>query len=525
MNGFWALVLHSHLPYIHHPSYEYFLEEHWLFEAISETYIPLLITLRELEQENVYTRITVSVTPPLAEMLDNKNLNRKYLNYLDKLIELAEKEKVRTKDDPYFSPLANMYYERFHKLKAFLQNDLHGRVLNGYREFQEKGMLCIITCGATHGFLPFMTEIAARAQIEIACRVHQKHFGRRPEGIWLPECAYSAGIDKLLSDAGIKFFFVDSHGILYADPRPRYGTYSPVFTSNGVAAFARDYYSSKQVWSSKEGYPGDQCYRDFYRDIGYDLDMEYIAPYISPNGERVFTGIKYHKITGESSYKEAYHHDAAMARTKDHAAHFAHEREKQTDDVAPYFDRPPLIVSPYDAELFGHWWFEGPEFIGNIFREMQQRGHKVRPVNPLEYLHQFPMNQVVQVNPSSWGDNGFYSVWLNAGNDWIYRHLRFMAEHITTLARKYRDTGNGDIIRGLNQMARELLLAQASDWAFLITTGTATSYSVQRTKEHISNFMKIYGMVEDGRFDWEFFTTTEMKNDFYPEMDFRVFAG
>ncbi len=525
MSGFWTLVLHSHLPYVHHPGYEYFLEEHWLFEAISETYIPLLMTLKELERENVYTRITTSVTPPLAEMLDNEDLNRKYLNYLDKLIELAGKEIERTKNDKNFSPLAHMYNERFRKIKSFFQNDLNGRVLNGYREFQNKGMLCIITCGATHGFLPFMSENAVRAQIEIACRIHEKHFGRRPEGIWLPECAYYAGADKLLSEAGIKFFFVDSHGILYADPRPRYGTYAPVFTSHGVAAFGRDYYSSKQVWSSKEGYPGDASYRDFYRDVGYDLDMDYIAPYISPDGERVFTGIKYHRITGESDYKEAYNPGVAQERTKHHAAHFVNERVKQINDVAPYMDRPPLIVSPYDAELFGHWWFEGPEFIGNLFREMQKGGHKVMPATPIEYLQQYPTNQAVQVNPSSWGDKGYYSVWLNAGNDWIYRHLSFMADNMERLAGKYKNTKNVDEIRGLNQMARELLLAQASDWAFLMTTGTAPSYSVQRTKEHISNFMKIYGMVEDHKFDWEFFRETEGRNDFYPEIDFRVFAG
>ena len=525
MRGFWSLVLHSHLPYVHHPKYEYFLEEHWLFEAITETYMPMLMMLKELERENVYARITTSVTPPLAEMLDNENLNRKYLNYLDKLIELAGKEIKRTGNDPNFSPLARMYSERFQKLKSFLQNDLHGKVLNGYREFQDKGVLCIITCGATHGFFPFMTENAVKVQIEIACRIHQKHFNRRPEGIWLPECAYYAGVDRLLSDAGIKFFFVDSHGILYADPRPRYGTYAPVFTSYGVAAFGRDYYSSKQVWSSKEGYPGDICYRDFYRDIGYDLDMDYIAPYISPDGERVFTGIKYHRITGESDYKEAYDPAAASARTRDHAAHFVYERERQIEDVIPHMDRAPLIASPYDAELFGHWWFEGQEFIGNIFRELQQRGHNVLPITPLEYLKRYPTNQTVQVNPSSWGDKGYYSVWLNAGNDWIYKHLRFMADNMEKLARKYKDTGKGDIVRGLNQMARELLLAQSSDWAFLITTGTAINFSFQRTKEHISNFMKIYEMVEDHRFDWEFFTAAEGKNDYYPEMDFRVFIG
>jgi 1,4-alpha-glucan branching enzyme len=476
--------------------------------------------LRDLEREGVYTRITTSVTPPLAEMLANKDLMRKYVAYLDRILELCAKEKVRVYGDENFAPVATMYEERFAAIKSFFLNDLNGNVLNGYRKYNDNGMLCVITCGATHGFFPFMTENAVRAQLEVACRIHEKHFGVRPKGIWLPECAYYAGADKLLADVGIEFFFVDSHGILYADPRPKYGTYAPVFTSNGVAAFGRDYYSSKQVWSSKEGYPGDTSYRDFYRDVGYDLDMDYIAPYISPDGERVFTGLKYHKITGESDFKEAYNREVALNRTKDHARHFVQERVKQLADVAAHMDREPHIVSPYDAELFGHWWFEGTDFIANIFRELKNTN--ITPITPLEYLQKFRTNQVVQVNPSSWGDKGYYSVWLNSGNDWIYRHLRFMADSMHELAVKYSEA-YGDKQRVLNQMARELLLAQSSDWAFLITTGTAAGYSIQRTKEHIHNFMKLYTMVEENRYDFEYLVYIEGNNDYYPEIDFRVY--
>lgn len=522
--GYWMLVLHAHLPFVKHPDYDYFLEENWLFEAITETYLPILLNLKKLEAENVHFRLTSSVTPPLAEMLADYNLRDKYIKYLDRSIELVGKELWRTKDDPHFKPVVEMYRDRLNTLKGFLINDLDGCVLNGYKYFQDKGYLEIITCGATHGYLPFMTnEKAVRAQLEVAARTHEKHFGRRPLGIWLPECAYYSGLEYKLEEAGIKYFFVDTHGILYSKPRPRYGTYAPVYTKNGVAAFGRDYFSSKQVWSSKEGYPGDLYYRDFYRDIGYDLDYEYIKPYICPDGTRVFTGLKYHRITGDSEYKEVYQPDIAYSKTIDHAKHFVQGREAQINEVGDIIDRKPLIISPYDSELYGHWWFEGPDFLMNVFREMD-KSNTVKAVTALEYLGEFPTNQVVDVNPSSWGDEGYYKVWLNAGNDWIYRHLHFMADNMTILANKYKDGTDTLKTRCLNQLARELLLCQASDWAFLITTGTATEYSTERTREHIYNFMKLYGMLEDSRIDIGYLEWLESKNSIFQGIDYRIYA-
>lgn len=522
--GYWMLVLHAHLPFVKHPDYSYFLEEHWLFEAITETYLPLLYNLKRLEAENVRFRLTSSVTPPLAEMLADNVLRDKYISYLNRSMELANKELDRTKNDRYFRPLAEMYAERFERLKNFYMNDLGGNVLNGYKYFQDNGSLEIITCGATHGYLPLMmNENAIKAQIEVAARTHEKHFGKRPAGIWLPECAYYAGLENILADSGIRFFFVDTHGILYASPRPRYGIYAPLYTHNGVAAFGRDYYSSKQVWSSKEGYPGDFYYRDFYRDIGYDLDYDYIKPYLGPDGLRVFTGLKYHRITGNSEYKEAYEPDTAYNKTVAHGEHFVKEREKQAEEVASLIDRPPLIVSPYDAELYGHWWFEGPDFLMNVFRSMN-KSQIVEPVTPPEYLMKFPTNQVADVNPSSWGDEGYYKVWLNEGNDWIYRHLHFMADNMVHLAKKYKNGTDSVTERCLNQMARELFLCQSSDWAFLITTGTATEYATARTKEHIYNFMKLYSMAEDTYIDFGFLEQLERKNSIFQGLDFRIYA-
>ncbi len=525
IKGYWIPILHSHLPFVKHPQYENFLEEFWLFEAISECYIPLLQRLQKLQNENIEFSLTVSVTPPLAEMLDDIHLMEKYERYLDKLIELGEKEVVRTQDSEY-EQISRFYLDFFTQTKEFFCGFLDKKVLNGYRYFYNLGNLEIITCGATHGFLPLLSinPKAVDVQIEVAVESHKKHFHKQPRGIWLPECAYYEGLDAILKKNNIEFFIMDAHGLVYSEPTPQYGVYSPIISPNGVAAFGRDHQSSKQVWSSKEGYPGDVCYRDFYRDIGYDLDFEYIKEYINPDGHRVFTGYKYHKITGETDHKEIYNPYVGMDKTKEHAQNFHFNREKQMEHIGGFMDRLPCVVSPYDAELFGHWWFEGVEFLYNMFKEIDK--YKViKAITPAHYLDYNPQNPVAIPHPSSWGDGGYYNVWLNRSNDWIYRHLHQMADAMCNYANRYKNIANEDQEKILNQMARELLLAQSSDWAFLMTTATATEYSTERTKEHIANFWKLTKIVDENLLDEEFKKEIEEKNSIFEFLNFRSYCN
>ena len=526
IKGYWIPVLHAHLPFVKHPEYDYFLEEHWLFEAVSESYIPLLMKMKRMVDEGIDFRLTMSISPSLAEMLADEYLMGLYLKYSDRLIELSEKETGRLKGDRGFLPVARFYKNRFKEIKSFFINFLNGNVLNGFRYFRDLGKIEIITCGATHGFLPLLSANprAVEVQIKVAVDSHAKHFGKLPDGIWLPECGYYEGLDEVLKKHGIKFFFLDTHGLMNGNPAPRHTVYAPVYSINGVAAFGRDPQSSKQIWSSTEGYPGDFNYRDFYRDAGFDLDFEYIKPYISPDGNRVFTGIKYYRITGATDYKEPYKPLAASRKTMEHAAHFHFERKRQMENLGASMDRPPAVVSPFDAELFGHWWFEGPEFLYRIFCEIE-RHKSIKAVTPTEYLGLHPQNQVISPCPTSWGHKGYYDVWLNNENDWIYRHLHYMADTLGDIADKhYNET---DIIkeRVLNQITKELLLAQSSDWAFLMTTNTAKEYSVKRIRDHVYCFNKLLKDLLSDSIDMTFLESLEHKNSIFNELDFRVYAG
>ncbi|MBI5154085.1 DUF1957 domain-containing protein [Candidatus Poribacteria bacterium] len=524
--GYLALVLHAHLPFVRHPEYEDFLEEDWLYEAITETYLPLLTMMEGLERDGVNFRLTMSFTPTLCSMLRDELLQRRYREHLVRLMELADKEIERTATTPEFHRTALMYQQRFRDCWDAYENRYHHDILAAFRHFQETGNLEIVTCGATHGFLPLMQDKpeAVNAQIAVGAAHYRECFGRPPRGIWNAECGFYPGLDGILARHGLEYFFSDSHAVLFADKRPKYGVFAPILTPGGPACFGRDQESSRAVWSAEHGYPGDFRYREFYRDIGYDLDLDYIKPYIHETGLRISTGIKYYKITGKGSLREKAPYDPADAieAAATHAGHFLFCRQQQALHLSGLMDRPPLIVSPYDAELFGHWWFEGPRFLEFLFRKIHYDQTDIALVTPHEYLQRFPENQVAMPSMSSWGSGGFGAVWLDGSNDWIYHHLDEAVTRMIQLARE-NPAADGLRLRALNQCARELLLAQASDWAFIMKTNTVVGYAIKRTQDHLSRFMRIDHMLHNGGIDEKVLADFEFRDNPFSNIDYRVY--
>src|SRR5438876_278569 len=330
-----AFVLHAHLPFVRHPAHEDFLEERWLAEAITETYIPLLEMLGALERDRVPARLTLPLSPPLLAMLADHLLRTRYLRHLDRLVELAEKEERRTRADERFHRVAEMYLARFCRARTIFLEEWGGDLIAAFRSYQERGLLEIITCAATHGFLPLLavTPGAVRAQIEVAVAEHRRFFARTPEGFWLPECAYEPGLDAELARAGVRYFFVDTHGIAHAAP---------------------------------------------------------------------FVDARVHQV-------------AWLARA---------------------MDRPPIIVCPYDAELFGHWWFEGPWWLEAVLRRLATTP-ELRAATPGDDLARHPTVQHATPAASTWGWKGYNEVWLAGENDWLYRHLHATADRLHALCRSY----------------------------------------------------------------------------------------
>jgi 1,4-alpha-glucan branching enzyme len=527
--GYLCLVLHAHLPYVRHPEHEYFLEENWLYEAITETYIPLLEVFSRLLNDGVDFRITVSLSPPLIEMLDDALLRERYLRHIGRLIELSEKELFRTKGDIHFGPVVKMYHERFLQCRHFFENVCGKNLVSVFRSLQDTGRVEIITSAATHAFLPnlSLSPQAVKAQLTVGAEQYKRHFGKKSNGIWLPECGFHEGLDYDIKAAGIQYFFLETHGLMHGKPSPPYGVYAPAVCPSGAVAFGRDSETAKQVWSSVEGYPGDFSYRDFYRDIGFDLDLNYVKSYLDPYGAKTYTGLKYYRVTGKSGKKDPYIIQKAKEKAREHASHFMRERERQINALSEKLNVRPVITAMYDAELFGHWWFEGPEWLEQLFREIHRSNVHFRTITPSEYLNLNPREKGFQVGEpcmSSWGEKGYSDVWLNEKNDYVYRHLLKASERMLCLAERF-PAAKGILLRALNQAAREILLSQHSDWAFILKSGTSGEYAAERLRTHIEQFHCLCEAILSGTISNEWLAELEKRDRIFRDIDYRIYAG
>ncbi len=534
--GYLALILHAHLPFVRHPEHDEFLEEDWFFEAITESYLPLFGMMERLVRDEVPFKLAMTVTPTLGAMLQDQLLLERYVRYLDRSIALAEREIVRNHDHEQLRGLAEFYHRHFLESRdRFFQ--WNGDLLGVLRRLRDEGCLEIMASAATHGLLPLLQQSpeAVRTQVLTGCDSYRATFHAEPAGFWLPECAYHPGLENVMREANLRWFVIDAHGLMFGQPRPRRAIYAPCYTPAGPAAFARDRDSSRQVWSATEGYPGDPAYREFYRDIGFELPTEYLWPGVT-NALRKFTGIKYHRITDRHGEKDLYNPEAAARAAEAHATHFLEMRREQLNELRT-LDFDPIIVAPFDAELFGHWWFEGPQFLEAFIRKAAhseqdlrltsgtQYGHRdFQLTTPTDFLAEHPTQQTVAPAASSWGENGHLGVWLDKTNSWIYPHLYSAAERMTKVARASERAERPLTDRVLKQMARELLLAQSSDWAFLIKTGTAKHYATKRVTDHLLRFNRLHDDFTGGSMDEGFLANCEWRDNIFPDIDWRRYV-
>jgi 1,4-alpha-glucan branching enzyme len=516
MTGYFSLILHAHLPFVRHAEHECAYEETWLFEAIIESYLPLIQVLEGWRRDELPVRITLSVSPTLAAMLQDDFLKQRFRRHLAGLIELCQREQCRTTLDASLMPLARNYGRQFLELQELYER-WDGDLTLAWKYYSEHGVLELATCAATHAVLPLLEqdEGSVRAQISLARDAHRICFGAAPAGFWLPECAYSYAVDKILKEVGFGWSVVESHGLLSARPRPPRGTFAPVATPSGLAIFGRDFQTAQQVWSRTSGYPGDPRYRDFYRDIAFDLDLDYLAPFLPVAGHRTFTGIKYHCIQDTGHGKGVYQPDDAWAAARDQAHHFCQLVKRQLSMAQAARQPPPVLVAPFDAELFGHWWFEGPVFLDLVAREFLRAEPRLSWITPTDYLRRYGLEAQAIPAASSWGEGGFWRLWLNEKNGWIQPLLRVAQRRMRHLIASH-GAANGLAARAIKQAGRELLLAQASDWPFMIHTQAKPDYANRRLEQHLGQFHQLADQLERGNISALDLTACEQVDHIFP---------
>lgn len=494
--GHVAIVLHAHLPYVRHPEHPRSLEERWLFEAIAETYLPLLDALDRLAADGIPAEVTLSVSPTLAAMLRDPLLSVRFEEHLGCTEALAARVEAHHAHGA-LAEAAGFHRRRLEEVRASWERR-GGDVLGALVRHAAAGHIELCTTAATHAYLPGLLPApgSIRAQIRLGRRGFAALSGAPvPAGLWLPECGYDPRIDADLAAAGVRYTVVDAHALELASPAQR-GAHAPVRSPGGVAFFGRDALSAREVWSREEGYPGHPAYREFYRDAGLELPEEVLEEEIGPEGIRLMTGLKLHRVTG-GALKAPYEPGAAAAQARAHAAEFVARRRAHLGALArswPAGGAPPIVVAAYDAELFGHWWLEGPAFLEEVIRGLSAEGRAggPRPTTLGGYLDRHEPSGFAAAQPaaSSWGQGGWGAAWIGPRTARLWRHVHHAHRMVEAAGARGRGQGGaaGD---ALDQAIRELLLLEASDWAFMIDRGEMAPYAEARVRAHAERVRRL----------------------------------
>ncbi|MCL1992204.1 MAG: DUF1957 domain-containing protein [Spirochaetes bacterium] len=541
-----SLVLHAHLPFVREYNgandFRHAAEESRFFDALSETYIPLLQMFDRLENSRIPFKLGFSISPLLCQMLSDELLLKKYLAYTDKQIEFGKRELERTAatagDSGALHALAKHNLDRIVDQKIVFQERYEGNILKTIDFYSRKGRLEILAGPVTHAFLPFQNLPGAiAAQIETALPFYRQHFGGRPYGFWLPELGWNASVESFLRYYGFGYTIVDTHGLIFGSPPPQKGSFYPIKTPGGIFVYGRDFYAAREI----EAAAVDSVYRDNDKDAGYELSIEEISPFLNREGERRPTGFKYwHRCEADQNSvlcKDGlYDPKAAAEKAAEKAKTFLENRLKSLAAAGEHIEGTPISLCAYNADSFGRFWHEGTQFLEALFRLVAAPfgvpngvpdgapAGELAFVSPSEYLYEQDIASLQTSTPefSSWGYNGYGETWLAASNDWMYRHIFRATERMVELAERFPDA-TGLKERALNQAAREILLAQSSDWPELLYRQDGASYARSRVEGSLRNFTTIYEALGSNYISTEWLTTLERRHNVFANINYRVF--
>ncbi len=546
--GSFSFVFHSHIPYVRQAG-RWPHGEEWVHEATAETYIPLLCALNRLHQRGLPAQLTLSLTPILLEQLADHDVQANFLAYMENRIALAEQDVQRFggAEQPHLAYLAEVNRDWHEGILRSFTEDFCGDLIGAFRDLQDAGVIEVVTCAATHGYLPLLDrDESIRLQLRAAVESHKRHLGVQPRGIWLPECAYRPayraegerqrpGLEILLADQGLSFFFAETHMIEGGAPvgmaegkvlgpygaiKRRYAvpfsessppqpatTFQPYHVGGAeVAVVGRENRTGMQVWSADWGYPGEYDYREFHKKDS-------------------ISGMRYWRVTGEGvdlAGKDQYHPDWAAEKVKAHAQDFAELVTRLLEGYHRDSGAHGLVCAMYDTELFGHWWFEGIAWIESVLERLAI-SDQVELTSVGRFLEQHPPEGAIHLPEGSWGAGGTHFVWDNGDNHWMWPLVHAAEARMAEAVRRWPEAPP-PVESLLNQAARELLLLQASDWPFLISTGQAKNYATQRFQTHLDRYNALLDSAMSDQPDPQMAQAHWERDRVFPAIDYRWFA-
>ena len=494
------------------------VEESWFFEALSETYLPLLEMFGRLEAEHIPFQAGIALSPILGQMLGDEYLLKKYVAYLDNQIDFGKQEMERAKGKPELFRLARQYFDQVIDRRAAFTTRYDGNILRALDHYRRIGNIEFIAAPASHSFLPFLSPFpeAVRAQIETAILFYRQSLGYCPQGFWLPELGWVKELDTFIRSYNFNYSITGSQGFVFGNPPPLRGTFFPVKTPEKLLLLGRDFCACNEIAEMQK----NGVYRNNNRDIGHELPIEALGSFLTKGGSRYNTGYKY----WQAGEKERLY-DPALARQTagEQARAFLEQCGSRLDKVSGLMAELPLCLCAFNADTFGRRWHEGTFFLEAMFRAAAD-SDEMQFITPSDYLSVYPAAAFEESTPefSSWGENGYTESWLDSSNDWIYRHLNRAAERMTELADKFSEN-SGLKERALNQAARELLLAQASDWPGFLHNQECTEYAKNQAESALRNFTTIYESLGSSRISTEWLTDLERRHNIFPNINYRVF--
>ena len=520
-NSVISLVFHGHAPFVRHPEQFPAAQELWFFESLSETYIPLLEVFERLDRDRVPFRVGLSLSPSLCHMLTDELLIQRYLDYTDKQIEFGAEELERSAGNAELHALVKLFYDRVVDKRVLLTERYEKNLLKGFEYFQRKGRIELLGTAATHAFLPFYATYpeAIQAQFEVSISTYRSNFGKSPQGFWLPELGWGAGLDAWLRAYNFGYTIVDAHALAFARPFAKKGSFYPVRTPQGIFVFGRDFYAASDI----EQMARDPVYRYYRRDQGFELPADAVKSFLGPKGSRTGTGYKYWANGGNASGGILYNPAMAQEIMKSQVRDFLAARVSRLKSAGALMEGTPLSLCAFEADSLGRFWHEGPQFIEALFREGAKSG-EVQFMTPSEYLcKQDPATfQTLVPEFSSWGPNGYAEAWLDSSNDWMYSHIMRALERMVEIAERFPNS-NSLKERALNQAARELLLVLASDWSKMLYKQEFAGYARSRIENSLRNFTTIYEALGSNYISTEWLTQLEKRNNIFPNINYRVF--